>query len=75
MRECNRKLLFLQSGPCRKVLSVSKDSPHPWSVHLEIKRDGPVKPAVKAERDHHLMFAANGMNSILCKTYGGRVIT
>mmetsp|Transcript_44726 Transcript_44726/g.50145 ORF Transcript_44726/g.50145 Transcript_44726/m.50145 type:complete len:558 (-) Transcript_44726:52-1725(-) len=66
--------VVLHSGTCSKIRSVSEDSPHPWSAPLEIEINGPDQPTIKTERDYHLIVAADGMSSVLRKTYGGHVI-
>jgi len=66
--------VVLHSGTCNKIRSVSEDSPDPWSAPLEIEINGPDKPTIKTERDYHLIVAADGMSSVLRKTYGGHVI-
>lgn len=67
--------VVLHSGTYGKIRSISEDSPDPWSASLEIETNGPDKPTEKTERDYHLIVAADGMNSLLRKTYGGHAIT
>jgi len=66
--------IALYSGPSHKVHSVSEDSPKAWSAPLLIQKNGPDKAAEATERDYHLIVAADGMNSVLRKTYGGYVV-
>ena len=67
--------VVMHSGTYGKIRSISEDSPDPWSASLEIETNGPDKPTEKTARDYHLIVAADGMNSVLRKTYGGHVIT
>ena len=63
--------IALHSGNSNKIHSVSEDSPHPWSAPLMIQKHGPNNPPEESNRDYHLIIAADGMNSVLRKTYGG----
>jgi 2-polyprenyl-6-methoxyphenol hydroxylase-like FAD-dependent oxidoreductase len=71
--EVRRGNVVVHSGPSNKIHSISEDSPNPWSAPLLIETNGPEKPAETTKRDYHLIVAADGMNSILRKTYGGHV--
>jgi len=71
--EVRRGNVAVHSGPSNKIHSISEDSPNPWSAPLLIQPNGPEKPSETTKRDYHLIVAADGMNSILRKTYGGHV--
>lgn len=64
--------IALHSGNSNKIHSISEDSPHPWSAPLMIQKNGTEEPPEPSNRDYHLIIAADGMNSVLRKTYGGR---
>ncbi len=51
--------------------SVSEESTQPWSAQILLKEG---KENFRAtERDYHLIVAADGMNSVLRKMYGGHI--
>lgn len=54
-----------------QVDSVFEESTQPWSAPLMLK-DGKQK-CRPSERDYHLIVAADGMNSVLRKMYGGHI--
>jgi 2-polyprenyl-6-methoxyphenol hydroxylase-like FAD-dependent oxidoreductase len=63
--EEQRGNISMQNG---KVGSIYEESTEPWSSKLMIeKKDG----ADTTTRDYHLIVAADGMDSVLRKTYGG----
>lgn len=70
--EVRKGNVAVHSGPSNKIHSVSEDFLL-WSAPLMIEKNGPEKPAEKTERDYHLIVAADGMNSVLRKTYGGHI--
>eukprot|EP00536_Pseudo-nitzschia_multiseries_P004672 jgi/Psemu1/188610/e_gw1.79.57.1 len=63
----------LHRGPYGKIRSIAEDSPEPWSAPLLVQKNGPETPCEKTERDYHLIVAADGMNSVIRKIYGGHV--
>mmetsp|Transcript_9016 Transcript_9016/g.21947 ORF Transcript_9016/g.21947 Transcript_9016/m.21947 type:complete len:585 (-) Transcript_9016:177-1931(-) len=63
----------LHTGPHGKVHSIAEDSPEPWSAPLLVQENGPETSSQKTERDYHLIVAADGMNSVIRKIYGGHV--
>jgi len=63
--------VVVHSGPSNKIHSIDEDSSNPWSAPLMIQKKGPNKALEPSERDYHLIVAADGMNSVLRKTYGG----
>jgi 2-polyprenyl-6-methoxyphenol hydroxylase-like FAD-dependent oxidoreductase len=70
--EVNRGNVVMFSGSHYKVHSVMEDATtEPWSAPLMILPDGPNKSPQPTERDYHLIVAADGMNSVLRKSYGG----
>lgn len=62
-----------------QVAGLYEESSHPWSTNLLIPRQKSSKgdpneekpPVVLSERDYHLIIAADGMNSVLRRVYGG----
>ena len=54
-----------------QVHSVFEESTQPWSAPIMLK-DGQQK-CRRTERDYHLIVAADGMNSVLRKMYGGHI--
>ena len=72
--EVQRGRVVVHSGPSGRIDSIAEDSPEPWSAPLLVRSDGPENnPPEPTERDYHLIVAADGMNSVLRKTYGGHV--
>jgi 2-polyprenyl-6-methoxyphenol hydroxylase-like FAD-dependent oxidoreductase len=70
--EVNRGNVVVHSGSHYQVHSIMEDATTaPWSAPLMLLRDGPDQPPHPTERDYHLIVAADGMNSILRKGYGG----
>ncbi len=61
----------VHSGLSNKIHSVDESSSNPWSAPLMIQKSGPNKSSEPSDRDYHLIVAADGMNSVLRKTYGG----
>jgi len=71
--EVQRGRVVLHTGLCGKIDSIAEDSPQPWSAPLLVLKNGTENPPEKTERDYHLIVAADGMNSVIRKTYGGYV--
>jgi 2-polyprenyl-6-methoxyphenol hydroxylase-like FAD-dependent oxidoreductase len=70
--EVNRGNVMVHSGSHYKVDSIMEDNnTAPWSAPLMLLKDGPGKSAERTERDYHLIVAADGMDSVLRKAYGG----
>lgn len=67
--------IVLHSGSGGKIVSIAENSPLPWSAPLEIEGNCSDEPSKKSKRDYHLIIAADGMNSILRRTYGGHAST
>lgn len=72
--EVQRGNVALHSGINFRVNSVCEESKGPWSAPLLLETDGPEQPPVQSTRDYHLIVAADGMNSVLRKAYGGYMI-
>lgn len=72
--EVGRGTVALHSGPGNEIHCVSEDSSDPWSSPLMIQKNGPEEASVATDRDYHLIVAADGMNSVLRKTYGGHFL-
>ena len=71
--EIQRGHVVWHTGLCGKIHSIAEDSPQPWSAPLLVQKNGIDNPPEKTERDYHLIVAADGMNSVIRKTYGGYV--
>ena len=71
--EIDQGTVVVHSGPSHAIHSVSEDSPNLWSAPLLLQKHGFDKPPEATDRDYHLIVAADGMNSVLRKTYGGYV--
>jgi 2-polyprenyl-6-methoxyphenol hydroxylase-like FAD-dependent oxidoreductase len=70
--EVNRGNVVMHSGSHYQVHSLMEDATtEPWSAPLMILPDGPDKPPLSTERDYHVIVAADGMNSVLRRLYGG----
>ena len=63
--------IAVHSGLLNTIDSVTEDSLYPWSAPLMIQKNGAEKPPEASDRDYHLIVAADGMDSVLRKTYGG----
>ena len=50
-----------------RITSIFEESPEPWSSSLVLESNK------KTPRDYHLIIAADGMNSVLRKEYGGHI--
>jgi 2-polyprenyl-6-methoxyphenol hydroxylase-like FAD-dependent oxidoreductase len=72
--EVQRGNIALYSGTNYRVSSILEESKEPWSAPLLLETDGCGRPPVPSPRDYHLIVAADGMNSVLRKAYGGYLV-
>lgn len=75
--EENRGTINLKTGKNYNVHSILEDGlTEPWSAPLLLQpKDSPAGTTpTRTERDYHLIVAADGMNSVLRKVYGGHII-
>ncbi len=72
--EVQRGNIVLHSGINYRVSSVFEESTEPWSAPLLLETEGPGQPPERSPRDYHLIVAADGMNSVLRKAYGGYLV-
>lgn len=72
--EVQRGNIALHSGTNYRVRSIYEESTEPWSAPLLLESDGVGRPPLPSPRDYHLIVAADGMNSVLRKEYGGFLV-
>jgi 2-polyprenyl-6-methoxyphenol hydroxylase-like FAD-dependent oxidoreductase len=63
-----RGTVNLHSGKGFQISSICEQSTDPWAASLVLKENEQRTP-----RDYHLIVAADGMNSVLRKMYGGHI--
>jgi 2-polyprenyl-6-methoxyphenol hydroxylase-like FAD-dependent oxidoreductase len=71
--EEHRGTVKLHTGKSNQVDSIFEASTEPWAAPLMLHHDKDESFRQKTARDYHLIVAADGMNSVIRKTYGGHL--